>query len=107
MGIFAFIPKGDFLSIMVYKIIESLFLFIFTIYFTIKIFKKELNDNIHSLELRYGFKAKELFISRIVSSLIIILSAYLMILLINLSFGLSEKNLMSIFAYKLYLSSLA
>jgi len=107
MGIFAFIPKGDFLSIMVYKIIESLFLFIFTIYFTIKNYKKELNDNIHSLELRYGFKAKELFISRIVSSLIIILSAYLMILLINLSFGLSEKNLMSIFAYKLYLSSLA
>jgi ABC-type transport system involved in multi-copper enzyme maturation permease subunit len=88
-------------------LVLSVLLFIVTMYITIQIFKEEISHNVHSLELRYGYKAKELFLSRIFSSGIIVLSFYLILLIINLSFGLPENNLMSIFAYRLYISSMA
>jgi len=88
-------------------LVLSILLFIITAYITINIFREEISHNIHSLELRYGYKVRELFISRIFSSLVIILSFYLVLLFINLAFGLPQNQLMSIFAYRLYISSLA
>jgi len=85
----------------------SILLFLLTVYVTIKIFKEEISNNLHNLELRYGYKPKELYISRILSSLSIILGLYLILLLTNISFGLPENQLFSIFAYRLYISSLA
>ncbi|AGM26296.1 hypothetical protein SSYRP_v1c07060 [Spiroplasma syrphidicola EA-1] len=86
--------------------LNSLIFATFIVFLSVKTFNSEIRDGISSIELRYGCKTRELFLSRLISSLLLILIFFTVSVIINIIFIASTSGFINIFAYRLYISAL-
>lgn len=88
----------------------SIFLIIQTIYLTVSCFISQIKNNVHTAELRYGYKVKNIYLSRLFFVLGVSFLALLIMFVISSIFfaiGKSQDGYQAIYLYRLYISSFA
>ncbi|MGL5268290.1 MAG: hypothetical protein ACRC8P_00750 [Spiroplasma sp.] len=100
-------PSEKWIKVNILIVLNSLLVVILTIYVTINCFVGQIKNNIHKTELRYGYKVKNIYLSRILFivgfSTFYLLAIFIVSLLF---FGFNYQN-QDLFIYRLYLSSFA
>ncbi|MCL8210365.1 hypothetical protein LT336_00095 [Spiroplasma sp. JKS002671] len=105
-----FSPNEKITYINLLVIINSIFLVIQTIYLTVSCFITQIKNNVHITELRYGYKVKNIYLSRLFFVLSVSLCSLLVMFLISSIFfaiGKSQDSYQAIYLYRLYISSFA
>ncbi|MCL8209545.1 hypothetical protein [Spiroplasma attinicola] len=105
-----FSPNEKITYINLLVIINSIFLVIQTIYLTVSCFISQIKNNVHITELRYGYKVKNIYLSRLFFVLSVSFCSLLVMFLISSIFfaiGKSQDSYQAIYLYRLYISSFA
>jgi len=85
-------------------ILNSVFYLVFTIFSSIKIYLINLKNNIHLVELRFGYKLKNIYFSRIIMIILINLAYLLLTFIISLIFFASLFIPNNILIYRAFIS---
>jgi len=86
-------------------ILNSVFYLAFTIFSSIKIYLTNLKNNIHLVELRFGYKLKNIYFSRVTMIILINLAYLLLTFIISLIFFASIFIPNNILIYRAFISS--
>ncbi len=89
-------------------IITSVFLVMQTVYLTVSCFITQIKNKVHTTELRFGYKVKNIYLSRLFFVLSVAFVSLLVMFLISSIFfaiGKTQDSNQTIYLYRLYISS--